>query len=112
VAFPVQGQDPQPEASAIVFFNPESNQASLFADGLQPLPEGQVYELWLLDPQHPQVKPTPAGIFRPDELGTALHTTDAPSRLRDYAGVAVTIEPGFMTEATGPIVLVGTYEVR
>jgi anti-sigma-K factor RskA len=113
VAFPVQGEGPQPNASAVVFFNPETNQASLLANDLQPLPAGKVYELWLLPPGFPDEKPVAAGIFRVDGRGQAQHKADAPSRLRDYAGVAVTVEddPGVEVPA-GPIVLVGNYDLE
>lgn len=113
VAFPVQGEGPQPNASAVVFFNPETNRASLLADGLQPLPAGKVYELWLLPPGFPNEKPVAAGVFTVNERGQAQHKTNAPSRLRDYAGVAVTLEdaPGVEVPA-GPIVLVGNYDLE
>jgi anti-sigma-K factor RskA len=113
VAFPVQGEGPQPDASAVVFFNPETNQASLLANGLQPLPAGKVYELWLLPPGFPDEKPTAAGVFRVDGRGQAQHKTDAPSKLREYAGVAVTVEddPG-VEVPVGPIVLVGNYDLE
>jgi anti-sigma-K factor RskA len=113
VAFPVQGEGPQPNASAVVFFNPETNQASLLANGLQPLPPGKVYELWLLPPGFPDENPVAAGVFTVNESGQAQHKTDAPSKLRDYAGIAVTVEdnPGVEVPA-GPIVLVGNYDLE
>jgi anti-sigma-K factor RskA len=113
VAFPVQGNDPQPDASAVVFFNPETNQASLLANGLQPLPAGKVYELWLLPPGFPDVNPVAAGVFSVDGSGKAQHKADAPSKLQEYAGVAVTLEdaPGVEVPA-GPIVLVGNYDLQ
>jgi anti-sigma-K factor RskA len=113
VAFPVQGEGPQPDASAVVFFNPETNQASLLANGLQPLPAGKVYELWLLPPGFPDENPVAAGVFNVNERGQARHETNTPSRLRDYAGVAVTVEdnPGVEVPA-GPIVLVGNYDLE
>ncbi|HEX9990640.1 MAG TPA: anti-sigma factor [Chloroflexia bacterium] len=113
VAFPVQGNGPQPDASAVVFFNPETNQASLLANGLQPLPAGKVYELWLLPPGFPDENPVAAGVFTVNERGQAQHKADAPSRLREYAGVAVTVEddPGVKFPA-GPIVLVGNYDLE
>ncbi|HYO49831.1 MAG TPA: anti-sigma factor [Chloroflexia bacterium] len=113
VAFPVRGEGPQPNASAVVFFNPETKQASLLANGLEPLPVGKVYELWLLPPGFPDEKPVAAGVFNVDESGQAQHETNAPSRLRDYAGVAVTVEddPGVEVPA-GPIVLVGNYDLE
>jgi anti-sigma-K factor RskA len=113
VAFPVQGNGPQPDASAVVFFNPETNQASLLANGLQPLPAGKVYELWLLPPGFPDANPVAAGVFKVDGSGKARHETDAPSKLREYAGVAVTVEdnPGVEVPA-GPIVLVGNYDLE
>ena len=111
IAFAVEGQG-QTTASAVAFVNPDSNQATLLANGLTPLPTDKVYELWLL-PAATDAKPVPAGIINVGNNGQARHQVTAPSNLRDYVGVAVTIEdaPGVQEPTDDPI-LVGTYDTQ
>lgn len=112
VAFPIQGQAPMEDATAVVLVNPNKNEAFLFAQGLEPLPPDHVYELWLLPPGE-GAKPVAAGTFKPDNQGTARHSTTAATNLSAFAGVAVSVEqaPG-VSAPEGPIVLVGQYTVR
>ena len=111
IAFAVEGQG-QVKASAVALVNPDTNQAALLANGLEPLPAGKVYELWLL-PSAADQKPVPAGIINVRDDGSARHDVTAPSNLRNFVGLAVTIEdaPGVQESTQDPI-LVGTYDAQ
>jgi anti-sigma-K factor RskA len=93
-----------------VIFNPEASEAWLVADGLEPLPEDLIYELWLILPQG-QGPSDVGGVFGPNEEGSAVHRTTAQRRIGEYAGFAVSIErkPGVPVRE-GPIVVVGRFE--
>jgi anti-sigma-K factor RskA len=110
VAFPVQGQGDMTGATGVILFDPNSREAVLVASGLKPLPPDRVYELWLL-PHQQGAAPVPAGVFTPDPTGKARHTARAPSEMKDYAGVAVTVERGLVARAEGPVVMQGQYQV-
>jgi anti-sigma-K factor RskA len=96
--------------SAVVIFNPESFEAWLVADGLEPLPEDFIYELWLIRPQG-QGPSEIGGVFGPTPEGSAVHRTEAGRRIAEYAGFAVSIErkPGVAVRE-GPVVIVGRFE--
>ena len=96
--------------SAVVIFNPESFEAWLVADGLEPLPDDFIYELWLIRPQG-QGPSEVGGVFGATQEGSAVHRTEAGRRIADYAGFAVSIErkPGVLVRE-GPVVVVGRFE--
>jgi anti-sigma-K factor RskA len=96
--------------SAVVLFDPESSEAWLVADGLEPLPDDFIYELWLIRPQN-QGPSEVGGVFGSSDSGSAVHRTDAQRPIADYAGFAVSIErkPG-VTTREGPVVVVGRFE--
>jgi anti-sigma-K factor RskA len=96
--------------SALVIFNPDSSEVWLVADGLQPLPEDLIYELWIIRPPG-QGQSEVGGVFGPTETGTAVHRTAAQGKIADYAGFAVSIErkPGVPVRE-GPVVVVGRFE--
>jgi anti-sigma-K factor RskA len=96
-------------ATGTVLFNPDTQDAYLLADRLEPLPVGKVYEFWLL-PAEQGVTPLAAGVFTPEHGGVAKHTTVAPAKVGSYAGFAVTLEdePGG-SAPNGPLVLAGTF---
>ena len=107
-AFAVEGQGGT-TASAVAFVNPDTNQAALLANGLTPLPADKVYELWLL-PSATDRKPVAAGVFNAGIDGEARHEVTVSSSIREYVGVAVTIEdaPGVQESQQQPI-MVGTF---
>lgn len=114
VGFPVESQGDQLGASAVVLFNPNTNEASLLFNGLQPLPADKVYELWLLPKAGAgEAKPVPAGVFTPGKEGKAQPSVRAPSQMRDYGGVAVTIEtgPSGANAPTQDPIMVGAYAI-
>jgi anti-sigma-K factor RskA len=98
------GLPPAPGAVARVVWNPGTREAVLLAAGLQPAPEGKVYEAWVIAGG----APVPAGTFQVDASGNAvlrLPTVDETSVVKTFA---VTIEPAGGTAApTGPMVLAG-----
>lgn len=108
VPFPVTGQAEQPNAWAVGFMDPQTNEMVLLAKNLQPLTGARVYEAWWL--RKDGGDPMPAGVFTPDATGKAKHTVKAPGRLEDFSGIAVTLERGEVPKAEGPVVLVGEYK--
>lgn len=74
-------------ATARIVYAPGAGEAVLLADGLAPAPEGQVYELWLIDAGGA----TPAGLFDADPRGRVRHPV--PGDLAGVTAVAVTLEP-------------------
>jgi anti-sigma-K factor RskA len=110
VAVPVHGQGDMAQATGVILFDPNSRETVLVASGLKPLPPDRVYELWLLPPEQ-GAAPVPAGVFTPDPTGKARHTVLAPSEMKDYAGVAVTVERGLVARPEGPVVMQGQYQV-
>ena len=62
-----EGKAPaQPTARAT--YLPERGGLILLATNLKPLPEGKTYELWVIPADGKA--PVPAGLFRPDAVGT------------------------------------------
>jgi anti-sigma-K factor RskA len=96
-----------PPPDGRVVYSARTGKLLLTASNLHPLPEGKVYELWLLQPGGQ--KPLPAGTFEPDKSGYAtMVLPDAPQG-REVAGFGVTIEnEGGSNTPTLPIVLSGS----
>jgi anti-sigma-K factor RskA len=94
----------QPTARAT--YLPERGGMILLATNLKPLPSGKTYQLWVIPADGKA--PVPAGVFHPDELGTAtLVLPTLPSGIAAKA-FGVTIEnAGGATSPTMPIVLSG-----
>lgn len=104
----IQPQAPY-SATAQVLYNPNTNDAALVANDLDPLTQGKVYEFWLL-PVEKNATPQAAGVFTAEANGVAKHVTKAPEKVGSYAGFAVTLEdaPGGAAPK-GPIVLAGAF---
>jgi anti-sigma-K factor RskA len=94
------------EPSARATYLQDRGALILLATHLKPLPEGKTYELWVI-PASGQA-PVPAGVFRPDAVGTAtLVLPQLPSGIAAKA-FGVTIEnAGGATSPTMPIILSG-----
>jgi anti-sigma-K factor RskA len=94
----LQGAGPNPEANGRMIWNDQAG-GHLFVANLPAAPSGMAYELWTLGGP----APTPAGLFKVDASGRAMH------RVQPVAGgtkFAVTLEPEAGVPApTGPIVL-------
>lgn len=77
------------------------------ASNLKPLPQGEVYDLWIL-PRNNSA-PVSAGIFQPDARGVARLVLPSLPAGGHAQGFAVTIEkPGAATAPTRPFVLSGS----
>jgi hypothetical protein len=95
----LRGAGPSPAASARLVWNDAAG-GHLFVANLPQPPAGKAYELWTLGGPAPR----PAGVFRVDASGRAIHRVEpAPGPAPRFA---VTLEPEAGVPApTGPIVL-------
>jgi anti-sigma-K factor RskA len=94
------------EPSARATYLPDRGALILLATNLKPLPEGKAYELWVIPASGKA--PVPAGVFRPDSVGTAtLVLPPLPAGIAAKA-FGVTIEnTGGANSPTMPIILSG-----
>jgi anti-sigma-K factor RskA len=77
------------------------NIATLIVSDMPQLMEGQIFQIWLIDPNGNR---TSAGIFRPelDQSFTTAHIM-SDGNLSDFTGIGVTVEPyGGSDQPTGP----------
>jgi anti-sigma-K factor RskA len=93
--------DAAPGASGEVRYDPNAQLFLVDVRDLPPLPEGDVYQLWLID----DAGPVPAGVF---DQSTDEHAVVADREL--YQAVAITAEPGPLGSPapTGEILVQGT----
>lgn len=90
-------------ATANFHYAASEGRGVLSVQGLDPLEEGTVYELWIVRDEVPE----PAGLFEPDAEGRA--TAVVADGFGDAAGVAVSVEPqGGVPAPTGPVIMEGT----
>lgn len=74
---------------AKVFVN-GSQGVLLVAANLPAIPAGRTYAMWVV----PKVGgPRPAGLFKPEEDGGAIHLRPGPVNLAEAAAIAVSVEP-------------------
>ncbi len=100
-----EGKTPaQPSAKAT--YLPERGGLILLATNLKPLPADKAYELWVI-PANGKA-PVPAGVFRPDAVGTAnLVLPPLPAGIEAKA-FGITIEKASGADSpTSPIILSG-----
>jgi anti-sigma-K factor RskA len=94
------------EPSARATYLPERGGLILLATNLKPLPEGKTYELWVIPADGKP--PVPAGLFRPDTVGTATLVLPTLSAGIQAKAFGVTIENASGSDApTSPIILSG-----
>ena len=100
-----EGKAPaQPTARAT--YLPERGGLILLATNLKPLPEGKTYELWVI-PANGKA-PVPAGLFRPDAVGSATLVLPQLSPGIAAKALAVTVEKASGSDApTSPVILSG-----
>jgi hypothetical protein len=97
----------RPEPSGRAVYLAESGSLIFQANNLEPLPEGKTYELWVIPATGKA--PIPAGLFRPDGLGSASVILPALPKGVPAKAFGVTIEKAEgSTTPTAPIVLAGT----
>ncbi len=75
----------------------------LIGSNLPALTSGRIYEMWLIPRGG---APRPAGLFRSDPQGSALHILSGPIDVQGLGVVAVTVEPeaGSQAPTTTPII--------
>jgi anti-sigma-K factor RskA len=94
----LQTADLSGDVDARFMYSPSQDQGVLVADDIAKPGANKTYELWLIH----NGTPVPAGLFDPDELGTAVASVDGVVRGAEL--VAVTIEPkGGSPKPTGSI---------
>jgi anti-sigma-K factor RskA len=106
-------QDPEtrpavskPEANkprGTYFVNPRSG-VMLIASNLPIPPTGRVYEMWVIPKGQ---APRPAGLFRPEANGSAVHLQSGPLDLSSVQAFAITEEPetGSAAPTTQPFLI-------
>lgn len=89
-------------------YDPGRTVAVLYAWGLQPLPEGQVYQAWLTDVDGQRAS---GGLFRAQDPNSfTIVVLWAPSSLNEYERLGVTVEPvGGSQQPSGPPVLTADF---
>lgn len=88
------------DGTATVLWSPAQRQAVLVAQGLEPLPEGKAYQLWLMR----DGVPVPSRVFTPGEDGRVVAILGSTPEA--FQGAAVTVEAAAgSTTPTGPMVL-------
>jgi len=94
------------EPSARATYLPERGGLVLLATNLKPLPAGKTYELWVIPANGKP--PVPAGLFRPDAVGTANLVLPPLSPGIQAKAFGVTIENASGSDVpTSPIILSG-----
>lgn len=81
---PMKGLAPAPNAEAVVFWNPSSEEVYLNVGSLPPAPAGKQYQLWAIV----EGEPVDAGVF--DVSGEALKRM---KEIQNASAFAVTLEP-------------------
>lgn len=91
----------EPDLTGTLVYDPEGQLAILNVQGLAALPEGQVYQIWLIESDDTRIS---GGLFNAwDETGSASFVIHSPSSLETFVGIGVTIEPeGGSAGPTGP----------
>lgn len=95
------GQTQPPRGN--VFVNPRRG-VMLIAANLPALQAGRIYQMWLIPKSG---APRPAGLFRSDPGGAAVHLLSGPLDLAQTGAVAVSVEPeaGSAAPTTTPIIV-------
>lgn len=93
---------PQPQIKTV--YSRQQGALLLMATNVEPLPEGKIYQIWLLPSDGSA--PMSAGWFKPDEKGNGMMFHELSSAGISAKGFAVTIEPaGGSEKPTMPIVM-------
>lgn len=102
------GQQVAPSASGRAFLSRSTGLVFAAAD-LPALPAGRTYQLWYLQPNHPNGDPpVSAGLVRPDDTGRVATAFDVPDNAGRPIGLALSIEPeGGLPQPSGDLYLVG-----
>lgn len=91
-----------------VFVNPRRG-VLLVASNLPPTPGGKIYEMWIVPRSSGAraAQPVPAGLFRSEESGSAVHIRPGAVDLASTAAIAVTVEneAGASAPTTQPLIV-------
>ena len=99
----LDGTEAAPQAQGILFVGEDS--LVLVLHGLQPLPSGQIYQLWLIPAES---DPVSAGLVQISDEEIPNLTTDVQLTVSSFAVVGLSIEPaGGSVQPTGDIVMLG-----
>jgi anti-sigma-K factor RskA len=100
---PASGTRDPGQPSGTYFVNPR-NGVLLIASRLPQLRPGQTYEMWVIPKGQ---APRPAGLFRPDEGGGAVHLQPGPVDATAVQALAITVEPegGSTAPTTTPMLV-------
>jgi anti-sigma-K factor RskA len=76
----------------------------LIANNLPELPPGKTFELWVIPKGG---APKPAGLFKPDRTGSAVHAASGVIDVATLGAIAVSVEPeaGSQSPTTTPIIV-------
>jgi len=97
------GTEFAPGAEGALFVG--ENSLVLILHGLQPLPDNQIYQLWLIPPEN---EPVSAGLVHVLDGMAPNLTTDVALVTTSFATVGLSVEPaGGSEQPTGDIVLLG-----
>jgi hypothetical protein len=86
---PVNAKEDLSKPRGTYFVNAQSG-LLLIASNLPALPPGKIYQMWLIPKGG---APKPAGLFRPDAKGGAVHVQPGAVDVPNAAAVAITVEP-------------------
>ncbi len=101
----IAGTEHQPAAHGQLLADPNSRSAVLVVAGLAPLPDGQVYQFWLIRGD----VPVSAGTFEVDEQGRAVLPVRSADAVSSFDAMALSIEPeGGSEQPTGDIVMLSS----
>jgi len=99
----LDGTDAAPQAEGTLFVGEDS--LVLVIRGLQPLPSGQIYQLWLIPEES---NPVSAGLVQIATGESPSLTTDVNLSISSFAVVGLSVEPeGGSEQPTGDIVMLG-----
>ena len=97
------GTEFAPQAEGTLFVGEDS--LVLVLRGLQPLPTGQTYQLWLIPADN---APVSAGLVHVSDGESPNVTTDVTLTTETFATVGLSVEPaGGSAQPTGNIVMLG-----
>jgi anti-sigma-K factor RskA len=100
------GTEAAPQARGAFYLS--GDQGVFVLRGLEPLPAGQTYQLWLVPPGGTAPDAVSVGLLPAGEDEIATVTVPVPADLRDFAIVDVSVEPvGGSPHLLGPVVLRG-----
>jgi len=100
------GTPSTPQANGLLIISPNNLTATLIVDGLQPLPDRQDYQLWLIR----DGKRDNGGVFNVIPTGYGVLLINSPKPINEYQAFGITVEPkGGSPGPTGDKVLGGNF---